>query len=64
MRVFKHCVSYSLAKGMSLRSAILIYPVDSKLLKGAPIALQLVGPRLGDAQLLRDVELIDRVLRK
>jgi len=29
---------------------------------GAPVALQLVGPRLGDAQLLKDAELIDRVL--
>lgn len=37
---------------------------DPELLKGAPIALQIVGPRLGDAQLLRDVDLIDQVLNQ
>jgi amidase len=31
---------------------------------GAPVALQLVGARLGDEQLLKDVELIDAVLRE
>jgi amidase len=30
---------------------------------GAPVALQLVGPRLGDLQLLKDVELIDTLLK-
>jgi amidase len=30
---------------------------------GAPVAVQLIGPRLGDEQLLRDAELIDAVLR-
>lgn len=29
---------------------------------GAPVALQLAGPRLADEQLLKDVELIDSVL--
>lgn len=29
---------------------------------GAPVALQVVGPRLGDEQLLKDVEMIDEVL--
>ena len=37
---------------------------DPELMKGAPVALQIVGPRLGDAQLLRDVELIDQVLNQ
>lgn len=35
---------------------------DPELFMGAPVALQLVGPRLGDQQLLYDVELIDGVL--
>ncbi|KAI1387484.1 amidase [Hypoxylon trugodes] len=35
---------------------------DPELFKGAPVALQLVGPRLGDKQLLKDVELLDSVL--
>ncbi|OTA59561.1 amidase [Hypoxylon sp. EC38] len=35
---------------------------DPELFKGAPVALQIVGPRLGDKQLLKDVELIDSVL--
>ncbi|KAK6076795.1 fatty-acid amide hydrolase (amidase) [Seiridium cupressi] len=35
---------------------------DPELFKGAPVALQVVGPRLGDAQLLKDAELIDSVL--
>lgn len=35
---------------------------DPALFKGAPVAVQIVGPRLGDAQLLRDTELIDTVL--
>ncbi|KAK6956981.1 hypothetical protein Daesc_002264 [Daldinia eschscholtzii] len=35
---------------------------DPELFKGAPVALQLVGPRLGDKQLLKDVELIDGIL--
>lgn len=29
---------------------------------GAPVAIQLVGPRLGDEQLLQDVEDIDAIL--
>jgi len=29
---------------------------------GAPVALQLVGPRLSDEQLLQDVEDIDAIL--
>jgi amidase len=29
---------------------------------GAPVALQIVGPKWGDEQLLRDVETIDAVL--
>lgn len=29
---------------------------------GAPAALQIVGPKWGDAQLLKDVEVIDAVL--
>lgn len=37
---------------------------DPELMAGAPIALQFVGPRLGDEQLLQDVELIDAILRK
>ncbi|KAH9886797.1 amidase [Xylariomycetidae sp. FL2044] len=35
---------------------------DPELFRGAPVALQLVGPRLGDKQLLQDAELIDSVL--
>ncbi|KEF54403.1 uncharacterized protein A1O9_09569 [Exophiala aquamarina CBS 119918] len=35
---------------------------DPELMAGAPVALQLVGPRLGDEQLLQDVEDIDAVL--
>ncbi|KAI0009220.1 amidase [Xylariaceae sp. FL0662B] len=35
---------------------------DPELFKGAPVALQVVGPRLGDKQLLYDVGLIDEVL--
>ncbi|KAI0120481.1 amidase [Hypoxylon sp. NC0597] len=35
---------------------------DPELFKGAPVALQIVGPRLGDKQLLKDVELLDSVL--
>ncbi|ETS81644.1 hypothetical protein PFICI_06646 [Pestalotiopsis fici W106-1] len=35
---------------------------DPELFKGAPVALQIVGPRLGDAQLLKDAELVDSVL--
>jgi amidase len=37
---------------------------DPELMAGAPVALQLIGPRLGDEQLLRDVEMIDAVLNK
>lgn len=37
---------------------------DPELMAGAPIALQLVGPRLGDEQLLQDAELIDTILRQ
>ncbi|KAI1078091.1 amidase [Whalleya microplaca] len=35
---------------------------DPELFKGAPVALQIAGPRLGDKQLLYDVELLDSVL--
>jgi len=35
---------------------------EPELMAGAPVALQLVGPRLGDEQLLKDVETIDAVL--
>ncbi|ORY54953.1 amidase [Pseudomassariella vexata] len=35
---------------------------DPAIYKGAPIAVQIVGPRLGDQQLLKDVEMIDAVL--
>ncbi|KAF7534679.1 hypothetical protein G7054_g5993 [Neopestalotiopsis clavispora] len=35
---------------------------DPELFMEAPVALQIVGPRLGDAQLLKDAELIDSVL--
>ncbi|RDW92240.1 hypothetical protein BP5796_01634 [Coleophoma crateriformis] len=35
---------------------------DPQLMAGAPICLQLVGPRLGDEQLLKDVELIDSII--
>jgi amidase len=35
---------------------------DPHLLAGAPVALQIVGPKYGDEQLLRDVEAIDLVL--
>ncbi|KAI1106568.1 amidase [Jackrogersella minutella] len=35
---------------------------DPELFKGAPVALQIVGPRLGDKQLLKDAELLDSVL--
>lgn len=36
---------------------------DAHRMAGAPVAVQLVGPRLGDEQLLKDVELIDSVLK-
>ncbi|KAI6088690.1 amidase [Hypoxylon rubiginosum] len=35
---------------------------DPELFKGAPVALQIVGPRLGDKQLLKDAQLLDSVL--
>ncbi|KAI0382137.1 amidase [Hypomontagnella monticulosa] len=35
---------------------------DPELMKGAPVALQIVGSRLGDQQLLKDAELLDSVL--
>ncbi|XXG95886.1 hypothetical protein Hte_002159 [Hypoxylon texense] len=35
---------------------------DPELFKGAPVALQIVGPRLGDKQLLKDAELLDSIL--
>ncbi|KAI1768588.1 amidase [Hypoxylon sp. FL1150] len=35
---------------------------DPELFKGAPVALQIVGPRLGDKQLLKDAKLLDSVL--
>ncbi|KAJ9137935.1 Amidase [Pleurostoma richardsiae] len=34
---------------------------DPELLHGAPVALQVVGSRLGDQQLLKDVELLDSI---
>jgi amidase len=30
---------------------------------GAPVAIQLIGPRLGDEQLLKDVETLDSVFK-
>ncbi|KAH8690127.1 amidase [Talaromyces proteolyticus] len=36
---------------------------DPVRMAGAPVAIQLVGPRLGDEQLLKDVEMIDTVLK-
>ncbi|KAI1380382.1 amidase [Hypoxylon crocopeplum] len=36
---------------------------DPELFKGAPVALQVVGPRLGDKQLLKDAELLDSVFK-
>ncbi|KAE8454203.1 hypothetical protein EG329_005128 [Mollisiaceae sp. DMI_Dod_QoI] len=35
---------------------------EPELIAGAPAALQIVGPKWGDAQLLKDVEVIDAVL--
>ncbi|XDG05730.1 hypothetical protein ABKA04_005345 [Annulohypoxylon sp. FPYF3050] len=35
---------------------------NPELFKGAPVALQIVGPRLGDKQLLKDVEMLDSIL--
>lgn len=40
-----------------------IHTDDSKLLAGAPIGLQIVGPKYSDAQLLHDVETLDAVFR-
>lgn len=37
--------------------------VDPEKLKGAPVALQLVGAKWKDAELLRDVELVEAALR-
>lgn len=37
-------------------------PDDPKLMHGAPVNLQIVAQRLEDEQLLKDVEMIDRVL--
>lgn len=39
-------------------------PDDPKLMHGAPVNLQIVAQRLEDEQLLRDVEMIDRVLNE
>ncbi|KIV82211.1 hypothetical protein PV11_04338 [Exophiala sideris] len=39
-------------------------PYDPELMAGSPVALQLVGSRLGDEQLLKDAELIDRILKQ
>ncbi|KAL2421626.1 Amidase [Exophiala dermatitidis] len=36
---------------------------DPQLMAGAPVALQLVGPRLGDEQLLNDVQTIETILK-
>lgn len=35
---------------------------DPEVVAGAPIGLQIVGPRFGDAQLLHDVEALDSIL--
>jgi amidase len=35
---------------------------DAKLMDGAPVGLQIVGMKWGDAQLLRDSEIIDGIL--
>ncbi|KAI0169006.1 amidase [Hypoxylon sp. FL1284] len=35
---------------------------DPELFQGAPVALQIVGPRLGDKQLLEDAKLLDSIL--
>jgi Asp-tRNA(Asn)/Glu-tRNA(Gln) amidotransferase A subunit family amidase len=43
----------------NLRIAVLD---DPQLMAGAPVGLQCIGSKLGDAQLLRDVEMIDRIL--
>ncbi|KAI0593145.1 amidase [Biscogniauxia sp. FL1348] len=37
---------------------------DPELFRGAPVALQIVGPRLGDKQLLMDAEHIDSILNE
>ncbi|KAK4938222.1 hypothetical protein LTR10_021295 [Elasticomyces elasticus] len=37
---------------------------DPELMAGSPVALQLVGSRLGDEQLLKDAELIDKILKQ
>lgn len=49
--------------GFSYVLYLLTDPIDDRhLVTGAPVALQLVGPRLGDRQLLKDAELLDKVL--
>ena len=40
-----------------------MWPVDPELLKGASVALQLVGRKWSDAQLLADVECIEAALQ-
>ncbi|KAL6249168.1 hypothetical protein RBB50_004231 [Rhinocladiella similis] len=37
---------------------------DPKLMAGAPVALQIVGPRFGDEQLLEDAQAIDAILNQ
>jgi amidase len=54
----------SLEKPLSPTDAEFYAKYDPELMAGAPISLQLVGPRLEDEQLLQDVELIDTILRK
>jgi len=40
-----------------------LFPDDPKLMAEAPVALQIVGPKWGDEQLLKDVETIDLALK-
>lgn len=54
----------SLDKPLSAMDEEFYARYDPELMAGAPIALQFVGLRLGDKQLLRDVERIDEILRK
>ena len=52
----------SLCKSYVCQENALTVADDPKMMAGAPVALQFVGPRLGDEQLLHDVESIDAVL--
>ncbi len=47
---------------LSILDTMLIRLDDPELFAGAPAALQIVGPKWGDEQLLKDVEIIDLVL--